>query len=71
MSARYVRADDPDGPLYYIRVLRPRPRAESWTLIRDDSRTGAGVTSLRIDPEQWRRERLDGVFVPVPADRDA
>ena len=69
MAARYVRADDPDGPEYYVRVLRPREGVEDWALVRDNSRNGGSVSVLRITREQWDRERLDDVFVPVSPER--
>ena len=66
MSTRYVRADEPDGPVYYVGVVRPLGGAESWTLIRDDSQNGGSVAPTEITREQWQRELIEGVFVPSP-----
>ena len=52
--------------MYYVRVVRPIGGAESWTLIRDDSRTGGRGAPTEITREQWYRELLEGVFVPSP-----
>ena len=69
MPARYIRADEPAGAEYYVRVLRPGKDVESWTVVRDDSRNGGTTTLYAITREQWHREVLDGVFVPILPDR--
>ena len=69
MPGTYRRADEPQGPEYFVRVLRQQGETRSWGLMRDDSRNGGGVAPVQITREQWHRERLDGAFVPILPDR--
>ena len=65
MSTRYVRADEPDGPVYYVLESTFPDGPGLWRVVRDDTRNGGKCRRLEITPEQWHRELLDGVFVPL------
>lgn len=67
MTAQHIRADDPAGPVYYARVLRLPGEAETWALVRDDSRNGGGVADSDVTREEWHSDLLRGVFVPFLA----
>lgn len=46
-------------------VFRTPARGEQWALIGDDSHNGGGVSTTEVTREEWHRQCLDGVFVPL------